>query len=362
MLICLAGYFQFVYERVEVAGPEMVSPDFLETYTVVDPAERTRESAPARLVNNVAGESVIVAQRIDPDSDITDIRVSVEARAANISAGDKPWHGGRVVLTSIAEKTNSLDYDLPHELFSLNGNHDWKSYSRVFHIYPGVKTLWLQVQLNEVTGGLDLRQLSVTPVVYKKAWPLIQVVMVGAFVIYLGWRFAAYCRRGQFSYTLFAALSGVVAIAIFTSIPLSLKSQIYQLLLPAVSQVPNMVVSSAPADSAGVAGGSSTSFFSLMHYLCFTATALLLLLTVSNRPVPARLLDLLILALATECMQAFVRDRGASLSDVLVDALGIATGFLLWKLLCNSSCIMRFILRRRRVACISGAGASKSEK
>lgn len=299
-------------------------------------------AATVRLVNKVPDESVIVAQQIEPHSEIRDIRVSVEASAADISSGDKPWHGGRVVLTSISKETNSPDYNLPHQLFCLNGNHDWRSYSKIFHIYPGVETLWLQVQLNEVTGGLDLRRLSVTPVAYKKLWPLIQLAMVGAFLLYLGWRFSVYCRRGQFSYTLLAALSGVLAIIILTSIPASLKSQIYQFLAPAVSQVPMLVESSAPADSRSMAGGSSTIFFSLMHYLCFTAAAFLLLLTVSDRPVHARLLDLLILALATECIQAFVRDRGASLSDVLVDTLGIGTGFLLWLLIRRSDRLERW--------------------
>ena len=341
MLLCLTVYFQLVYERVEVSGPELVRPDFLEIYTLADASQGTRNKATARLVNNVPGESVIVAQQIGPHSEIRDVRVSVEATAANISAGDKPWHGGRVVLTSVFEKTGRPDYNVPHELFCLNGNHDWESYSRIFHIYPGLETLHLQVQLNEVTGSLDLRQLSVTPVTYKKAWPLIQFTMVGAFLMYLGWRFSVYCRRGQFSYTLLGALSGVLAIIIFTSIPASLKSQIYQFLAPAVSQVPMMVESSAPADAGGMAGGTSTNFFSLMHYLFFTAAALLFLLLVSDRPVWARLFDLLILALATECIQAFVKDRGASLSDVLVDALGILTGFLLWLLIRRSNQLMR---------------------
>ena len=71
----------------------------------------------------------------------------------------------------------------------------------------------------------------------------------------------------------------------------------------------------------------------LMHYALFSATTLLLLLAVSDRPVQARLFDLLILAIATESVQAFVRDRGASIADVAVDALGITTGFLFWLLL-----------------------------
>ena len=80
-----------------------------------------------------------------------------------------------------------------------------------------------------------------------------------------------------------------------------------------------------------------------MHYLCFTAAALLLLLTASDRPVQARLFDLLVTALATECIQAFVRDRGASLSDFHVDALGIGTGFLLQLMISRSDCFMRWV-------------------
>ena len=123
------------------------------------------------------------------------------------------------------------------------------------------------------------------------------------------------------------------AIAIITSIPLSVKSQIYQLLVPLVAKVPSVIVSSAPVDTPGVVGGETTTFFSFMHYGFFTATTLLLLLTVSDRPVQARLFDLLILAMATEGLQVFVRDRGASIFDVAVDALGITTGFLLWLVL-----------------------------
>jgi VanZ family protein len=186
------------------------------------------------------------------------------------------------------------------------------------------------VQLHQVTGSLELSRLSVRAVTEKQAWPFIQVVMIGAFMLYLGWTFSVYYRHRQFGYTLSAALSGVVAIAIFTSIPLSLKSQIYQLVVPLVSKVPSVIVSSEPVNTSGVAGGVSTKFFWLMHYAFFAATTLLLLLAISDRPVQARLFDLLVLAIATEGVQAFVRDRAASMSDVAVDALGITTGFLLW--------------------------------
>jgi VanZ family protein len=308
----------------------LAPPDFLAKHRVAEAKVKAREAGHARLVNHKGGASLFLAQEIIPGSDIADLRVTVEARAVNISTGDKPWHCGRLVLTPIAEASNSPDYNLPHELFCLNGDYDWQLYSKVFHVYPGVERLLLQVQLHQVTGSLELSRLSVRAVAEKRAWPFIQVIMIGAFMLYLGWTFSLYCRQGQFGYTLFAALCGVLAIAILTSIPLSLKSQIYQLVLPLVSKVPSVIVSSAPVDAGGIVGGVSTKFFWLMHYAIFAATTVLLLLAISDRSVQARLFDLLMLAIATEGVQAFVRDRSASMSGVAVDTLGIATGFLLW--------------------------------
>lgn len=55
-------------------------------------------------------------------------------------------------------------------------------------------------------------------------------------------------------------------------------------------------------------------------------TTFLLLLAILHRSVPNKAYDLSALAVITECIQAVVRNRGASVLDVGVDMSGVLTG------------------------------------
>lgn len=76
--------------------------------------------------------------------------------------------------------------------------------------------------------------------------------------------------------------------------------------------------------------GKTTYFFALMHYLFFTVAAVFLLFSYPENSVRQKIYDLFTLAVLTECIQIFVRDRGPSVTDVMIDMTGVLTGLALY--------------------------------
>jgi VanZ like family len=328
LLVAISCCAQLFYDRYETYGPELVDP------VIFAANSHGSESTPDRynrLVNPDTGKSAHLTQDIWPEPGVGDIRVSAAARSIAVSTGAQPWNAARVVLASIPSNATTPDYHRRHELLSLSGDAEWRNYKDTFHIYPGVERMRLQVQLVNVSGTLDYRDLSARAARFKPLWPWFQGVMISAFVLFLAWVFLPDLTRANRGIGIIAG--GILAaIVLFTAMPYGLKNAIYTLLMPIISLIPFMISSSNELAGSEIIGGESSGFFRVSHYLFFGAATTILLSLNSDRTTWTRLLQMLSLAMATECMQVFVRDRGPALSDVLVDSVGILTGYLLWRL------------------------------
>ncbi|MEH6590277.1 MAG: VanZ family protein [Halioglobus sp.] len=282
-----------------------------------------------RLTNPDASSTALLNQDIWLEQGIKNIRVTATARSIGISTGEQPWNAARVVLASIESHAARPNYHRRHELLSLSGDVDWKDYEDTFHVYPGVERMRLQVQLHNVSGTLDYRVLSAKAARFKPQWPWFQGTMISAFVLFLAWLFFPYLAGANRGIGIIAGgLLG--AIVLFTAMPYGLKNAIYTLLLPIITLIPFMISSSSEVLGTDVVGGESSGFFRVSHFLFFGGATAILLLVKSDRVPKIRLLHMLTLAIATECIQVFVRDRGPSISDVLVDSSGILVGFIVW--------------------------------
>jgi VanZ family protein len=327
LLVAISCYAQLFYDRYETYGAELAAPAIFAT---ASQSELPGEPQYHRLTNSDADKTVLLTQDIWPDPGVEDIRVSAVARANAVSIGEEPWNAARIVLASIPENSDSPDYNRRHELLSLSGDTDWNEYRDTFHIYPGVARMRLQVQLVNVSGTLDYTQLSAKATQFKPLWPWFQGVMISAMVLFVGWLFAPYLVTATPVIGLLA-LGTVAAIVLFTAMPYALKNAIYGFLMPVISLVPHMISTSTELTGTDIVGGESSGFFRLSHFLFFAAATTMLLLLKSDRTTGTRLLHMLTLAVATECIQVFVRDRGPGLSDVLVDSAGILLGYIAWR-------------------------------
>ncbi|MDX2477517.1 MAG: VanZ family protein, partial [Gammaproteobacteria bacterium] len=270
-----------------------------------------------------------------------DVVLAAQASSSSITVGKKSWNSGRVVLVSYPEGLNKADYNRPHTLFSLTGSTDWREYSELFHAYPGIDRMKLQIQLSKTSGVLDVKGLQLYAAEYKDSWLFLKPVMIVAALGFLAWVFLPYAQnRGGRAGLL--ALGAIVLIIFFTAMPNALKSTLYGLLKEwmtiASSLFENHSTSAVDVTGEGKAAviesqvltGKTTYFFVLMHYLFFTVATVFLLFSYPDRRVRQKIYDLFTLAVLTECIQIFVRDRGPSVTDVMIDMTGVLTGLALY--------------------------------
>ena len=322
-----------------LSNPEL-SQKFAGWHLSDDGISRVREGQ-VRLSNADGKRSVALSQEIILPPDVEDVVLTAQAGSSSITVGKKSWNSGRVVLVSYPEGLNKADYHRSHELFSLIGSMDWREYSELFHVYPGIDRMKLQVQLSKTSGILDVKDLQLYAAEYKDSWLFLKPVMIVAALVFLAWVFLPYAQNRSGRAGLLA-LGAIVLIVVFTAMPNALKSTLYGLLKEWLAIVSSLFANYS-TNAVGVTGegeavvvesqvltGKTTYFFALMHYLFFTVATVFLLFSYPEKSVRQKIYDLFTLAVLTECIQIFVRDRGPSVTDVMIDMTGVLTGLALY--------------------------------
>ena len=345
LIIALSLFVELFYQPFKLVGSQLLanpgfSQGFVDWGLSDDGISRVREGQ-VRLSNEDGVRSVALSQEIILPPDVEDVVLAAQASSSSIVEGKKAWNSGRVVLVSYPEGLNKPDYDRPHTLFSLTGSTDWQEYSELFHIYPGIDRMKLQVQLSKASGVLDVKGLQLYVAEYKDSWLLLKPVMILAALVFLAWVFLPYAQK-QSGRAGLLALGAIVLIVVFTAMPNALKSTLYGLLkewLAVVSSLfANHSTSAVSVTGEGkavviesqVLTGKTNYFFALMHYLFFTVATVFLLFSYPDTSVRQKIYDLFTLAVLTECIQIFVRDRGPSVTDVMIDMTGVLTGLALY--------------------------------
>lgn len=344
LIVILSVFISLFYQIYQPVGPQLiVNSEFSRGFTdwrLSGDGVSLPEEGLVR-ISNQGEQSVTVSQMIELPADINDLVLMGHARSDSIVIGDKPWNSGRVVLVSYAMGSIKPLYSRPHELLRLSGTNRWQKYRELFHVYPGIDRMKLQLQLSRAAGDFYVKDLQLYAVVYKDSWVVIQFVMILSAVGFLAWVFFPYAQNFNGRSGLFALFS-ILAIVAFTAMPNALKNFLYSLLQEWLSFVSSMLLSQSGTVEgrevtvvSQVLTGKVTYFFALMHYLFFFVATVFLLFSFSDRSVRQKVYDLFTLAVLTECIQVFVRDRGASLADVGVDLFGVMTGVIIYSIYMN---------------------------
>jgi len=336
---------EIFYQPFKLVGSQLLanpgfSQGFVDWGLSDDGISRVREGQ-VRLSSEDGERSVALSQEIILPPDVEDVVLAAQASTSSIVEGKKAWNSGRVVLVSYSEGNNKPDYHRPHELFSITGSTDWREYSKLFHVYPGIDRMKLQVQLSKTSGVLDVKGLQLYAAEYKDSWLLLKPVMIVAALGFLAWVFLPYAQNHSGRAGLLA-LGAIVLIVAFTAMPNALKSTLYGLLKEWLAVVSGLFANHS-TNAVGVTGedkaivvesqvltGKTTYFYALMHYLFFTVAAVFLLFSYPEKSVRQKIYDLFTLAVLTECIQIFVRDRGPSVTDVMIDMAGVLTSLALY--------------------------------
>ncbi|MCK5360537.1 MAG: VanZ family protein, partial [Gammaproteobacteria bacterium] len=336
---------ELFYQPYKLVGSQLLAnPEFSEGFAgwglSRDGVSLVRDGW-VRLSNDDGLGSVALSQEVMLPSGVEDVVLSAQAGSSSIAVGMKSWNSGRVVLVSYPEGSSKPDYHRPHQLFSITGSTDWQEYSELLHVYPGIDRMKLQVQLSRTSGVLDVKGLQLFAAEYKVSWLVIKVAMIVSGLVLLGWVFLPYLRyqsgRGGL-----LALGTIFMIVAFTAMPNALKSTLYGLLKEWLAIVLSLFADHS-ASAVGVIGegkgvvvesqvltGKTTYFFALMHYLFFTVATVFLLFSFPDKSIRQKVYDLFTLAVMTECIQIFVRDRGPSVLDVGIDMVGVLTGVAIY--------------------------------
>jgi hypothetical protein len=249
-----------------------------------------------------------------------------EGRSLGVVRGRKPWHEARVGLVGYDAKGEGL-YQVRTRLFGLEGDQPWHRTQGLFTLPEVAQQACLEISLYAVPGRFQVRQLSLTggavPILYQ----------VGRYLLLAGWLVLAlwltrplyrhYRNRRLGSLLLMMTLVLLAGVLM----PHEIRQQFEEVLLRVLT---GMGLPFTPNGLQGLESGWALwpAQWDLSKYSHLLGFSLLAAVLSADRQVrmAVRLIALLLLALTTEILQFFVQLRTPRLSDLMIDAMGIAIG------------------------------------
>ncbi len=336
------------YDRYELVGAQMLkNPGFSDNalgwkMSVPQEAVSFPGEGTVRLRLAQPEGSVSLAQIFDPPEKPQLWRLSAEARTEGVIAGVRGWEKARLVLSRHGEGGRWLPG--PHHVFSLTGDHDWRTYTQIFALNPdGVRDLRVSLQLPRATGTLWVRNLNLHQVAEKPAYPwLCRSLLLGwsAFLLLL---LRPLLRRvgGALATTVISLV--VAAILLGTLMPGELRLELgkelkrfYAESLGPQAELPRPESVEPPAALSWVDMDALlpaklkpwANLSKLAHFALFALLAAVAALSAIRMRPEALLPDLMLLAGATELMQFLVDGRTPLVGDLLIDSAGACCGLL----------------------------------
>jgi GH35 family endo-1,4-beta-xylanase len=136
-------------------------PAFWEAQSPQGVALLRDENPPVlRLAASGPGQAPAVRQEAALPHPLPDaLLVVADVRMENVQRGGKPWHSGRILVTYLDDRGNTLGETFT--LDRLQGDSPWKMVSRQFPALPGAVKVRLELQLlNAAAGRISFRNVS----------------------------------------------------------------------------------------------------------------------------------------------------------------------------------------------------------
>lgn len=336
LIVILSSLTSFFYEPYIAYGPSLLQDNFTAGGRGWEPTDANRlqpGQGPVSLKNKSSENSVSLSQVVRPPAGAKHVLLSARARSKAVVPGIDAWNCARLILLPYPHNSVAPDHRGTQTLFMLTGTTAWTGYSQLFHVSDDIAYWKLQAQMSLASGAFDIEALTLHAAAYKKSWPPIQLIMISLGFGFLVLVFAPYYqnRRGQGHHEI-ATLFCVALIAAATTMPATLKTDIYSLLVNATILVPSAFASDIGQEASDILADDTLLFFAGMHFALFAITAGLLLACMPARDTSGKLYDMLTLAVITECLQVFVPDRSPSVLDVTIDMGGAICGLGAWYL------------------------------
>ncbi len=287
-----------------------------------------------RLHSYEQNTSVGLSQSLDATMLGEKIALRAEVKTVGIEGGKKGWEKGRVVLIQSVE--GKPIYTTPHVLATIDGTTGWTKYRATFSILARVSGVRAELQLNNCTGELQVKDLALYQVQVNPVYRLFRLMVFG------GWAFYAVCMfgpgligTGAGRKRTILVLLVCIAIVIGTTIPGAVKNEAKYELLSHAHCYAHQVL-----EHGGVAVHTLASelkaekwlwidITKVAHFLLFALLGGLLYAGQGKGAVWRTFVDTGMLACGTELLQLFIDDRSALVSDVFIDLAGVGCAVLL---------------------------------
>jgi VanZ family protein len=336
LIVLLSTLTSFFYLPYVTYGPSLIQDNFTASgagWSNPDGNQGQPGQGPVSINNKGSDTSASLSQVVYPPAGAEHVLLSARARSQNVVPGVYPWNLARLILLPYPRNSVEPDHRGTQTLFKLTGTTNWAEYSQFFPVPDDIAYWKLQAQLSHAVGAFDLDAITLHAAMYKRSWLPMQLVMISLGLTFLALVFAPYYRHRQGHHEI-AGLLCIALIAGSTTIPATLKADMYQLLVNAIALVPSAMASNIGQDASNILADDTLLFFAGMHFSLFAITAWLLLTGMPVRTTSGKLYDMLTLAVVTECLQVFVTDRSPSVLDVTIDMGGAICGltaYYLWQ-------------------------------
>ena len=272
-----------------------------------------------------AQKSVQVYQKIQTDVKGKTFRLRATLSSKDVISGEKNWNKARLLLVQfISEKAQ---WNLPHVLASIEGSHDWKIYNGVFHTSSECSKVHIIAQTNRCSGELFVKDLNLYEVEETSLYTWVKWLIRSTWIIFIFALFIPRLGGGSSSILNIFIVLTVAGMVIGTSLPGHIKNDLKKDIIEEVDTYTAPVKMSPEL----AMNPAHYKFFKLditkiAHFCLFALLALLLLLKNPSCSIRLILLELLMLACATELMQFYVDGRSPLIADVLIDMAGSVVG------------------------------------
>jgi hypothetical protein len=251
-------------------------------------------------------------------------RLSADLQTENVISGGNSWEKAKLVLSS----RDAEEGRLPglHQAAALVGDNPWRPYAKVFTVSPQAAELRVELQLARASGTLRARNLSLQAVEIKPIYSYARYALFllwGLFMLWLLIPVVTVKSRYLFQAGLFVVL--VVTLGGIL-LPGDLKQQVMVLFKGWQHTLLDLLPSLVAAEAiVGIELLPRFDVTKVAHFLLFALLAFVLAFSRTKRHTQL-LLDLLMLAAATELLQIFIPGRSALLTDWLIDSGGVLLG------------------------------------
>lgn len=353
-----------LYEPWQPVGPERVADGAFSTpeavkvwsgwneWTRLEP-DAGFQGSPGVILNTSSNKHGILRFTLYDLTHVPAFRVSLRATARGVVKGTEGYHLPRAVFFYHDTSAKSL-FGLHHGIMDISKDTGWRHYKDYFPVPEGASSARLHIQNLGVAGVMQIDDVSVIPVRERLSVPwwklFFGTLWVTSFSLCL-FTLRPWKRR----YGLLTTLTSLIILAgivmpgklldsqIKTGLAVS-KTVLRKLTPPSSPEPPAAVKVKAPAEHpapakpvkpkeesplivlAGTAVDQAhqTGHFVLFSLLAFLASLTWIAVPPSLRRTAAVFAGLILFAAATETLQFITADRAAALSDLRIDAAGMA--------------------------------------